>query len=125
MTRKLLCSIALLLMSLGGASAPGFTQDAWELLPGDQLNWLAATDGASMYWLDVTAGAALCAGSQPNWCRVRYQLEPVSMNTAVLMDCQCPFRRETWYISFFVGEQPSLWEWYDIQTAAGGLIASD
>lgn len=131
MTRQLLCSIALLLMLLGGVSAPGFTRDTQEYLP-DPADWEDATEGASLYWLEATAGLSLCAGVRPSWCPVRYQLEPVSMNTAVLMDCHCPFGIETWYISFFPdrdpdleGEQPNLWDWYDVQNAAGRLITYD
>lgn len=71
----------------------------------------------------VSSGIAICGSdNDPVSCDVVYKVEPSSGNTAVLLDCLCAFRRETWYLAFFVGEQPSLWEWYGIQNAAGGLI---
>ncbi len=70
--------------------------------------------------LGVAAYANVCSGNRPLWCRVRYK--PAGNNTQVLLDCRCTSSRETWYVSFFEGDQPELWDWYEIQNTASELI---
>ena len=44
-------------------------------------------------------------------------------NTAVKLrvDCMGEVGAE-WYLGFFLGDHPTLWEWYAIQNAAGDLL---
>lgn len=45
-------------------------------------------------------------------------------NTEVLLLAECidPIQVDTWYVSWFVGDEPSLWEWYEIQNRASELL---
>lgn len=47
---------------------------------------------------------------------------PNGVNTEVILIAHCPGLSTAWYLSFFTGEQPSLWDWYGIQNAAGILL---
>ncbi len=71
--------------------------------------------------LGVAAYAIACAPSWADWCRVRYR--SAGDHTMVLLDCNCgPSGTATWYVSFFVGDQPTLWEYAEIQNTASDLI---
>lgn len=47
---------------------------------------------------------------------------PTEDNTAVLLIAHCPGLSTVWYVSFFTGEQPDMWNWYEIQNTAGILL---
>jgi hypothetical protein len=47
---------------------------------------------------------------------------PTDDNTAVILIAHCPGLSTAWYLSFFTGEQPSLWDWYEFQNTAGILL---
>lgn len=48
---------------------------------------------------------------------------PAGENTAVLLIAYCDGTAATpWAISFFEGEQPSLWDWWEFQNTASELL---
>ena len=67
-----------------------------------------------------TAGAGTCWVSEAHSTAVWYV--PSGDNTAVLMIAYCPGVSTPWYVSFFADDQPSLWEWYEIQNTASELV---
>ncbi len=48
---------------------------------------------------------------------------PAGLNTAVILIAYCDGIPPTaWSISFFEGEQPSLWDWWETQNTASELL---
>lgn len=43
-------------------------------------------------------------------------------NTGVAMIAYCGQTSTVWHISFFEGEQPELWDWWEIQNTASDLL---
>jgi hypothetical protein len=68
-------------------------------------------------------GQPVCTASSAYRTQVIYVA--AGDNTAVKMEAYCNGSSAEWYVSFFTGDQPTLWEWYEIQNAAGRLLYGD
>lgn len=47
---------------------------------------------------------------------------PTGNNTAVELIAYCGGVSTVWHVSFFEGEQPGLWDWYEFQNTASELL---
>jgi hypothetical protein len=68
-------------------------------------------------------GQPLCPAWQATQTRVVYQ--SAGDNTAVKLQTSCPYTSAEWYVGFFEGAQPTLWEWYGLQNTASDLLYGD
>ena len=82
--------------------------------------WKTTAIAAALVVLGLAAYAYACDPHWAHWCRVRY--DSVGDNTMALLDCGCTGDSDTWYVSFFHGDQPTLWEFAEIQNTASDLI---
>lgn len=65
-------------------------------------------------------GQAVCHPSDATYTEVLYV--PEGNNTAVKLRAWCETGSSEWYVSFFVGDQPTLREYAEIQNTASRLL---
>jgi len=123
---KVICAVVLVAMAI---LAIMWARDARgdELRPGTVVVYSDGSDavGAAQaaYALGGTASIAgpnACRPAQAYMTAVWYV--PTYENTSVLLIAYCVDTSSVWYISWFDGEQPELWDWYEIQNTAGKLL---
>lgn len=88
----------------------------------NRIGYCVAIVCASLLWaLGGTIDAQVaCHPADAYATDVRYA--PVGENTAVKLQAWCDGGSAEWYVSFFTGDQPTLWEWAEIQNTASSLI---
>lgn len=88
------------------------------------IKWIiiAAIVGSAWLWMAsaVLFGQPPCHPADAYATDVRY--EPAGENTAVKLQVWCPGGSAEWYVSFFVGDQPTLRQWAEIQNTASALL---
>lgn len=77
---------------------------------------------------DTIAADATCHPSRAVATSVEYR--QVGNATGVYLDAWCDapggsYVVSEWYVSFFVGAQPTLWEWVDITNTASKLVRAE
>ncbi len=71
----------------------------------------------------ATHGQLTCHPNHATYTQVVYV--PAGDNTAVKLRAWCGDDWSEWYVSFFTGDQPTLWEYAEIQNTASKLLRGE